>query len=134
MAFGWDSSNFNAHSICSMNVGVSFFWKFSMSLGYVSLCRTEHSASLFSDKIAFSIFSQGKSGLVLDPESILYARNILGFAKKYKVGCSGHTYHSDSSWPFVGPPSQMAWQQTIINCSRALRSQGSLVIEGCSEE
>ena len=62
MALGWDCSNLNAQSVCSMNVGVSPFWKFSMSLGYISLCGTEHSVSLFSDKVAFYFSSLSRTG------------------------------------------------------------------------
>ena len=132
MAFGWDSSNLNAHCICSMNVGVSPFWKFSMSLGNVSFehDRTFGKSFLRQDFLFFLFSGQIWIGAGSGKHAV---RNILDFAKKCTVGSSGQTYHSDSSWPFVGPPSQMAWQQTMINCSRALRSRGTLRVEGCSE-
>ena len=101
-----------------------------MSLGDVSLCRTEHSVSLSPDKISFSFSSLELIGAESGKHTIC---NILDFAKKCKVGSNGQTYHSDSSWPFVGPPSQMAWQHTMINCSRALISPGNLRVDGCSE-
>lgn len=116
-----------------MNVGVSPFWKFSISLGYVSKLVQDRTfnKSFHRQELLFFLFS---GQLCIDAGSGKHTiRNILDFAKKCKVGSSGQTYHSDSSSPFVGPPSQMAWQQTMINRSRALAPQGTLRVEGCSE-
>ena len=78
VAFGWDSSNLNAQFICSMNVGVSPFWKSSMSLGYVSLCRTEHSVRLARKFVFLRLSGQGRIGAGSGKHNI---RKFLHFAK-----------------------------------------------------
>ena len=79
MAFGWDSINLNALFVCSMNVGVSPFWKSSISLGYVSLCRTEHSVRLLREHFFFLLsYGQIRIGAGSKKQII---RNILHFCK-----------------------------------------------------